>query len=197
MLDTVMKMHIEYELKYGATPEQLKALEEKFSGESRVIKMETTYYDTPDFSLSNKKRMLRCRLENDTAVCTLKVPAGDNARGEYDCRCRDIQEAAEKLCKLAEVEDLTPAELLPVCNARFTRIAKTLTFPAFTAELALDNGVLTGGGSQMPLCEVEVELLSGNGEAMAAFAEEMAKEIGLTPEPLSKFRRALALARGV
>ncbi len=192
-------MHFEYELKYRATPVQLETLEKKFPGESRLLKMETTYYDTPDFSLSQQKMTLRRRLENSEAVCTLKVPAGDNVRGEYSCRCDNIQEAVSELCKpkeLGALRFLSTAELLPICGARFTRVAKTLTFPAFTAELALDQGVLIGGGREIPLWEAEVELLSGDGEAMAAFADDMAKEFGLIPEPVSKFRRALALARG-
>ena len=63
-------------------------------------------------------------------------------------------------------------------------------------ELALDRGVLTGGGREIPLCEVEVELKSGSREAVLAFAKELAQRFDLAPETRSKFRRALALAKG-
>jgi hypothetical protein len=63
-------------------------------------------------------------------------------------------------------------------------------------ELALDTGVLLGGSREQPLCEVEVELKSGEPEKAVAFAEAMAKEFGLRSERKSKFRRALALAKG-
>ena len=63
-------------------------------------------------------------------------------------------------------------------------------------EIALDLGVLLGGGREMPLCEVEVELKEGPMEAADAFAIDLARAFGLKPERRSKFQRALALARG-
>ena len=62
--------------------------------------------------------------------------------------------------------------------------------------LALDEGCLTGGGREMPLLEVEVEVKSGSEEAATTFARQLAEEYGLTVERKSKYRRALGLARG-
>jgi triphosphatase len=76
------------------------------------------------------------------------------------------------------------------------RIAKTLELEGCTVELALDEGSLTGGGREIPLCEVEVELLSGSREAACVYAGALAVRFGLKQETRSKFRRALALARG-
>ena len=72
----------------------------------------------------------------------------------------------------------------------------SLEFRGAELELALDRGVLLGGGKEIPLCEVEVELKSGAPEDAVAFAETMAKDFGLRPEHKSKFRRALALSKG-
>ena len=63
-------------------------------------------------------------------------------------------------------------------------------------ELALDSGVLLGGGREVPLCEIEVEAKSGSEGAVAAFAQALAREFSLKSEPKSKFRRAMALAEG-
>ncbi len=63
-------------------------------------------------------------------------------------------------------------------------------------ELALDRGVLTGSGREKPLCEVEVELKSGDQEAADAFAQELVRQFSLKPEQASKQARALALALG-
>ena len=65
-----------------------------------------------------------------------------------------------------------------------------------TLELAIDRGVLTGGGRQTSLCEIEVELKSGSREACDRYATELARQFALQPQPQSKFRRALALYRG-
>jgi len=192
-------MNVEFELKFSATPQILAALRQRFSGEEAVISMETTYYDTPRGDFSARKITLRRRLENGICVCTLKTPGDKLAREEYELRCDHIVAAAPELCKLAELPELAAAAgngLISVCGARFTRIAKLLTYPDFSAELALDSGILLGGGRELPLCEVELELKSGSGEALCAFAEQLAKEFSLKEESRSKFRRALDLARG-
>ena len=57
----------------------------------------------------------------------------------------------------------------------------------------VDSGILFGGGQELPLCEVEVELKQGSREDAARYAAKLAEEFGLTPAPKSKFRRALDL----
>jgi len=68
--------------------------------------------------------------------------------------------------------------------------------PEGIVELALDEGILMGGGKEIPLCEVEVELKSGDIRFCDLFAKTLAARFGLTPETKSKFRRALALYKG-
>ena len=192
-------MAIEFELKFRATPEILQALRNAVAAEEREIAMETTYYDTPERALSARRYTLRRRMENGVSVCTLKTPAGALGRGEYEINCDGIWEAIPELCKLSGVEELPSLAadgLVAVCGARFTRIAKTVILQDCTVELALDQGVLAGGGREIPLCEAEVELISGSREAAAAYAAVLAGKFGLQPEKHSKFRRALTLAEG-
>ena len=84
--------------------------------------------------------------------------------------------------------------MIPICGARFLRKAKTVTLPDCTVEIALDKGVLLGGGKEIPLCEVEVELKTGPEGAAVTFAQALAAEFGLQPEQKSKFKRASMLA---
>ena len=192
-------MGIEFELKYRATPAQQQALLTRFGRDARVISMETTYYDTPDRRLSARHVTLRRRMENGLSVCTVKTPAGSAGRGEWDCLCGDIKTAIPELCKLGAPEYvllLCAAGLEPTCGARFTRRAIDIETADFSAELAVDSGALLGGGREEPLCEVELELKSGNANAMVTFMEDIAAYYGLVPEPHSKFRRAKALAEG-
>ncbi len=189
-------MGIEYEQKFRGTPQIQQALRQAFAGEEREFAMQTTYYDTPSGAFSARRYTLRRRLENGISVCTLKTPGDGFGRGEWDVECESIQQAISALCKLSGMEDLvslTQEGLVPICGAAFTRIAKTLRLPECTLELALDSGVLTGGSQREPLCEIELELKSGSREAMDAFARQLASQYQLTPEPRSKFQRALAL----
>ena len=188
----------EFELKFAATPQNQADLQARY-GAFTPIAMETTYFDTPDKSLSARRITLRRRLENGKSVCTLKTPAENGGRGEWELECDNIQAAIPKLCKLSgmtELANLTQNGVQPVCGARFTRLAKTLVLPDCTVELTLDSGVLLGGGREVPLCEIEVEAKSGSEGAVAAFAQALAREFSLKSEPKSKFRRAMALAEG-
>ena len=91
---------------------------------------------------------------------------------------------------------LAQQPLIALCGAKFTRFAAELPTADGTAELALDAGVLLGGGKELPLCEVEIELKTGSDAAAQALADTIAAEYGLIPERASKFRRASALAKG-
>ena len=185
----------EFELKFRAQPAQQALIRQRF-GEFDTIEMETTYYDAPDRALSDRHITLRRRMEGGKSVCTLKTPSENGGRGEWELECDDIQTAIPELCKLSGWKALlilTAGGVEAVCGAKFTRLAKTLSLPECTVEIALDQGVLIGGGKEIPLCEVEVELKSGPEEAAVAFARELAAEYGLSSEEKSKFRRALAL----
>ena len=186
----------EFELKYQATPQKIRAIREKY-GSFTPITMETTYYDTPDRDFGRRHWTLRRRLENGISVCTLKTPLPDGSRGEWETCCDQITESISELCKLGAPEalaDLAKKGLAPSCGAAFTRLAAKLELDGCAVELALDEGFLLGGGKKLPLAEVEVELKAGSEILAVAFAKALSREFDLTPEPKSKIQRALALA---
>ena len=187
----------EFELKYAATAEDFEKLKVRFP-HLRPIAMETTYYDNAQGDFHRLHWTFRRRMENGKSVCTLKTPLTGHGRAEYELECSDILEAVPLL-----IEQGAPKELLlltcrgvaPACGAKFTRLAGILEGDGFTAELALDQGVLLGDGQELPLMEVEVELKEGSEEAVTAFAAALAAEFGLKPEKRSKVARARLLAQ--
>ena len=186
----------EFELKYEAALEVLEKIQEKYSDFTK-ISMQTTYYDTPDLALRQRKWTLRQRLENGKAVCTVKTPLPDGSRGEWEVENTDLGAGAAQLCSLGapkEILDYVNCGVAPFCGARFTRLAKTIDLPGGQVELALDEGTLLGGGRELPFAEVEVELKSGEDSVARLFAQDLAKEFGLRPQPKSKLARAMALA---
>ena len=192
-------MGIEFELKFRAKPEILEAIARDTVGQVREYEMRTTYYDTRERSLKKVTYTLRRRMENGVSVCTLKTPADGLGRREYELNCTTIEETLEKLCKLPELPELpglVAGGVRPVCGAKFHRKAITLSWEGCTVELALDQGYLTGGGIDLPLCEVEVELKEGSREAATLYAQLLAARYGLEPEHQSKFKRATLLAEG-
>lgn len=186
-------MGFEFELKFRATPETLEKIRKAYPG-GQVIQMQTTYYDTPQGCLAEKKYTLRLRKENDLRVCTLKTPGGEQGRGEFEVLQPDIKKALPELCKLSG-EKIPGGNLMEVCGAKFTRYAKEVTLSDCSLELAADEGVLTGGGKELPFCEIEVELKAGSRESVIGFARRLAESYGLQEEEKSKFKRALELAK--
>jgi len=186
----------EFELKYRADAPILSEIREEF-GEFITIAMETTYYDTPAGDLGRLHWTLRRRYENGISVCTVKTPSDDGGRGEWEMPCDDIHDAVASLVAMGAPEglaELAKAGLEEVCAARFTRLAQLLDLPGAVAELALDEGLLLGGGKELPFAEVEVEHKSGSEDLTTAWAKALAERFRLVPEPKSKVQRALALA---
>lgn len=187
----------EYELKYQASPEIIAAIHAKF-GEFTRISMETTYYDTEDLALRERKWTLRQRLENGRAVCTVKTPLPDGSRGEWETENPDLAAGARQLCKMGAPEEIlnyVNRGVAPFCGAKFTRLAKTIPLPGGRVELALDEGILLGGGRELPFAEVEVELKDGGDSVALDFANALAQEFGLKKQPKSKLARAMALTQ--
>lgn len=187
----------EFELKYRANAAQIAAIQACY-GDFSSISMETTYYDNSSQDLRRLHWTLRRRFENGRSVCTLKTPLPDGSRGEWETEWDDILTAIPELCNLGAPRQLlllTANGVQPFCGAKFTRLAKLLTDDSVTAELALDQGVLLGGGKELPFAEVEIEYKSGSEAAAVAFAGQLAAQFGLVPEPKSKVARAMALAQ--
>ena len=188
----------EFELKYKATTAQQQAIREAF-GDFRTIHMETTYFDTPAGSLSDRHVTLRLRKENNLCICTMKTPLADGSRGEWECEATDIHDGLAILSALgapADLCQLAQQGVHIVCGAKFTRLAADVPTADGMAELAIDSGVLLGGGREIPLCEVELEHKSGSDQSTLELASILATRFQLIPEQKSKFRRAQALAKG-
>ena len=186
----------EFELKYRATEAQFAALKADFP-DLHPITMETTYYENDAGDFGRLKWTFRRRMENGKSVCTLKTPGVGHGCGEFEVLCEEILEAVPLLLAQgapAELEAMVRSGIHPSCGARFTRLAGLLEIPGGNAELALDRGVLLGGGKELPFTEVEVELKAGSEEATTAFAEALAAEFGLKPEFKSKVARARRVA---
>ena len=189
----------EFELKYRATPQVLQAIAGDTKGESRYYEMQTTYYDTAARELAERDCTLRRRMENAESICTLKFPVAGRGRGECELPRQEIAQAVEELCAMAkkpELFALIQKGIEPVCGARFQRQAITVQLTDCVVEIALDQGVLLGAGKEIPLCEVEVELKSGDPEEMMIYATLLAQRYGLKEEKRSKFHRASLLAKG-
>lgn len=177
----------------------------------RRCHMQSEYYDTPDHRFFRERTTLRHRLEDERSVFCMKAPlrgeqsvgtalcrpspeADPHLRGEWETEAADLASALPRLAALGAPVPPADTPLQVLCRADFIRRAVLLRLDdGSTAELALDLGTLSGATRSLPLCELELELKSGEPAAARAFAEALAARFSLRPEPLSKFARASAL----
>ena len=129
-----------------------------------------------------------------TALCRPSPAADPHLRSEWETEAADLASALPRLAALGAPVPPADTPLQVLCRADFIRRAVLLRLDdGSTAELALDLGTLSGATRSLPLCELELELKSGEPAAVRAFAEALAARFALRPEPLSKFARASAL----
>lgn len=191
----------ELEVKFGCTniPEAMEALEAAYSGQWETVVMASTYFDTSRHDLANRRWTLRLREENGIQIITCKTPGETGARNEWEAPAADLTEGIRLLLDMGAPANLTglyQQGLKPVCGARFTRKRRPITEGFGEAELALDEGILTGGNRELFFREIEVELKGGDEGAFLSWCQAFRKRYDLTPEKKSKYARAAALREG-
>ena len=165
----------------------------------RPYHMRSAYYDTLDRRFSRRRITIRRRMENDRSVVCVKAPLADAAdpytHGEWELEADDLAAALPRLVELgAPAVLLEPAELRCMWRADFRRRAVLLGFAdGSTSELALDYGSLSGPSRSMPLCELELEMKSGDPAATLGLLLLLRQRFGLLPQEKSKFARAREL----
>jgi triphosphatase len=169
----------------------------------RARRLKSVYFDTVEDDLARRGMVLRVRNHGRRYVMTCKWQDGAGGglfeRGEVEV----VMAAAEPEPALLR-EDIAAAiaaligdrKLLPVCVTEVKRIAYLVRNGASEIEVAFDTGVIEAGERRERVCEVEMELKSGEPAALydlgIAFAEAFPARIGC----LSKSERGLLLRSG-
>lgn len=169
-----------------------------------TVRMEAIYYDTPDQLVYRSNAALRLRRENGKTVCcmkrTLRKEGALAVREEYETEAADLYDGLRKLPSAGAPETLClllqHQQFRELAHTAFIRSCSLLTFPAFTAEIAIDVGRLGGDGHWQDFEEIELERKSGDAAAFCAWGAELQARFGLIPQPLSKLARAIKAAQG-
>ncbi len=165
-----------------------------------------TYYDTPELDLRKRGIALRMRRKG-WATWVMTVKGGDSNAGGLAQRAEWEAPAQPGSFDFSIVTDdglrdfleTHKPHLQAVFSTDFTRMAWTLERCGARLELALDRGKISAAGrNDEALCELELELLEGaSADALFELAIELAADIPLHPEVLSKAERGYALVDGV
>jgi inorganic triphosphatase YgiF len=128
-------------------------------------------------------------------VKSLDTAAGLFERGEWEC---DVDGPEPDPARLAStpLEEIDTDRLQPVVRTQVDRRACRLKQPGAEIEVDVDDGLLTASGRQLPVHEIEIELLRGKASAAVSLARKIAAQVPVKLGVLSKAERGFALADG-
>jgi triphosphatase len=165
----------------------------------RTEHLKSVYFDTAEDDLARHGMVLRMRGQGRRHVMTCKWQEGIGGafeRGEVEVLMAASEPDPALLREdiAAAIAALTGArKLVPVYVTDVKRIAHVVRNAASEIEVAFDQGVISAGERSERVCEVEMELKSGEPAALydlgIAFAEAFPARIGC----LSKSERGLLL----
>ncbi|MHB1092624.1 CYTH and CHAD domain-containing protein [Thiobacillus sp.] len=208
---------LEIELKLTLPPRQVAAFLKRMA-RHRTLKdtapvrqaLLTRYYDTPDFALSAQGVALRVRRVGRRWLQTLKTEGerhgGLSQRVEFEMA---VSRGAPDWNRFpsearAYVPEALRAQLVPVFETHFRRTTWLVAGKrGARIEVALDIGEVVAeqdahvGERSQPICEIELELKSGQPDALFALALDWAGTFDCLPFDISKAERGVRLAHGV
>jgi triphosphatase len=203
---------IEAELKIALNPAGLRrlrrapALARMRAGPRRTRALVSVYYDTPDLALAAADVSLRLRRIGRGWVQTVKRRAGGTASAGFFAHeefeipapggrlALDVADPEGALAAVREAAGDRP--LAPVFETRVRRTTERLSTPAGEVELALDDGEIRAGARRAPICEAELELVSGEVGAIFAVARALFPAGPVRFGSENKAARGYALAKG-
>ena len=166
-----------------------------------VKQLSNCYFDTPDLALRQYDMGLRIRSCGSYIEQTIKtagiVVGGLHQRPEYNVELttsfpelalfpKDIWPKSNDAKRLQE-------KLIPLFNTDFTREIWLVTINNSVIELAFDQGDISSQGRSLEICELELELVSGDKEELFTLAKHLFHALSLRPGTQSKAARGYRL----
>ncbi|NLS12331.1 inorganic triphosphatase [Vibrio sp. SM6] len=200
-------METEIELKFFVSPEFVSTLREKIA-ETKILQhscreLGNTYFDTVDNWLRQHDIGMRIRRYDGVFVQTVKtagrVVAGLHQRPEYnaehDSNQPNLHLHPVDIWPEGKAIDQLQSELLPLFSTDFSREQWLVCMPdGSKVEVAFDLGLVHAGEVSTSICEVELELKSGQTDALFTLARTLSDEGGMRLGNLSKAARGYRLA---
>src|ERR1022692_3993407 len=202
-------MAVEIELKLRIAPEQLARLKRhallKTYSVTRPVtrRLQNIYYDTPKLELHQSEMALRLRHACRQWLQTLKgggsVKAGLHQRNEWEV---PVSGAALDFSSSQTVEweahlpSALRKKLHPIFVTDFSRSSRMLDFHGAQIELCMDHGEVRTEQRSTPICELELELKSGEPQQLFELALAILEVVPFELEVVSKAEQGYRLLSG-
>ncbi|MDS1140510.1 CYTH domain-containing protein [Pusillimonas sp. SM2304] len=192
---------LERELKLHVPARHRLALENALreAGGSELL-LRAQYFDTQDNDLAKSGIALRLRLEGHQWMQTAKAPGPDDltrlelnhARAGLDPK---LDLALYRDTPLEHVFTQLEKPLMLRYETSVQRLALRHGIGDSQIEFAFDRGVIKSGPLTLPLCELELEQISGRADDLFALGQQWMRRYGLILDLRSKAERGSILAR--
>jgi inorganic triphosphatase YgiF len=202
-------MPVETELKLRIAPEQLAKLKRHALLKSHLLTRPTTrrlyniYFDTPKLELQQSGMALRLRRSGRQWLQTLKgggsVLGGLHQRNEWEMPVSGPA-LDFSLPQVAEWKEILPKhlrkQLQPVFVTDFSRNSRILEWQGAQIELCMDQGEVSTEITNAPICELELELISGEAQQLFGLALAILDIVPFELESISKAEQGFRLMAG-
>jgi len=202
-------MAIETELKLRIAPGQLAKLKRHPLLKAHQLtrpgtrRLYNIYFDTPKLELNQSAMALRLRRSGRQWLQTLKgggsIQGGLHQRNEWEMPVRGPA-LDFSLPQVAEWKDLLPQrmrkKLQPVFVTDFSRNSRILSWQGAEIELCMDQGEISTEHAHTPICELELELKSGEPRQLFELALAILDIVPFELESVSKAEQGFRLRSG-
>ncbi len=162
------------------------------------VRQISTYFDTPEHDVASAGFSLRIRRSGKKRIQTIKAD-GASAAGLF--MRSEWERAAENDTPVLDYTTPLPAllgdkadSIVPAFEVEIDRQTWNIDEGGAAIELVLDRGEVVSGARRSPVCEIELELKSGDPAALFAFARRIDAVVPIRLGVLSKAERGYALA---
>jgi len=164
----------------------------------KKVRQISTYFDTPEQDVANAGFSLRIRRSGKKRVQTIKADGASAAglfmRSEWERAAEDDTPVLDYTTPLPALLGDKADSIVPAFEVEIDRQTWTVDEGGAAIELVLDRGEVVAGERRSPVCEIELELKSGDPAALFAFARRIDAVVPIRLGVLSKAERGYALA---
>jgi triphosphatase len=181
-----------------------KLVEQSIQIQQHTAHLYNEYFDTPDEFFGKRKMGCRVRARNQKYEQTVKtqgqVEGGLHQRPEYNV---DLNSSEPDLSKFdpqiwGESFDVKTIndQLVGLFSTHFERTTFELTTPDYALELVFDLGEVKRNQDSLPICEIELELVSGEPTALFDIAQQLVNHLPCRLSNVTKAARGYQLLHG-
>lgn len=189
----------EIELKLETTPGAARALlaSPLLPGPPTVALQRSAYFDTPGQDLRAAGLSLRIRERDGRRIQTVKAggsaAAGLFARPEWEQPVADDRPVIDDTTPVRALLGAKARDLAPAFEVHVERLIWNVERNGSAIELVLDRGEVVAAGRNAPVCEIELELKSGNPADLFEVARSIDAVAPVRPGVLGKAERGYRL----